>query len=88
MRKLLNTLYILDETAYLTLDGENIVCKSEQREPPVICQSAAGSHRIIHGNPEYTLFLCIGNGAKVRFLRRRCPQNTICRVAPREGRVS
>ena len=41
MRKLLNTLYILDETAYLTLDGENIVCKSEQREPPVICKSAA-----------------------------------------------
>lgn len=33
MRKLLNTLYILDETAYLTLDGENIVCKLEQRAP-------------------------------------------------------
>ena len=32
MRKLLNTLYILDETAYLTLDGENIVCKSDEPE--------------------------------------------------------
>ena len=32
MRKLLNTLYILDETAYLTLDGENIVCRYEEHE--------------------------------------------------------
>ena len=27
MRKLLNTLYITNEDAYLTLDGENLVCK-------------------------------------------------------------
>jgi len=32
MRKLLNSLYILDEMAYLTLDGENIVCKLEDNE--------------------------------------------------------
>ncbi len=32
MKKLLNSLYILDETAWLTLDGENIVCKCEERE--------------------------------------------------------
>lgn len=32
MRKLLNTLYITDENAYLSLDGETIVCKSEGRE--------------------------------------------------------
>lgn len=32
MRKLLNSLYILDETAWLTLDGENIVCKREEQE--------------------------------------------------------
>lgn len=32
MRKLLNSLYILDETAWLTLDGENIVCKCEDKE--------------------------------------------------------
>ena len=29
MKKLLNTLYIVDETSYLALDGENIVCKKE-----------------------------------------------------------
>ncbi|NLZ46323.1 MAG: type I-C CRISPR-associated endonuclease Cas1 [Clostridiales bacterium] len=32
MRKLLNSLYILDEKAYLSLDGENIVCKLEDNE--------------------------------------------------------
>lgn len=32
MRKLLNSLYILDEMAYLSLDGENIVCKLEDNE--------------------------------------------------------
>lgn len=32
MRKLLNSLYILDETAYLTLDGENIVCKCDNKD--------------------------------------------------------
>lgn len=32
MKKLLNSLYILDETAWLTLDGENIVCKSDDKE--------------------------------------------------------
>ena len=32
MRKLLNSLYITDETAWLTLDGENIVCKCEDKD--------------------------------------------------------
>ncbi|MCM1578485.1 MAG: type I-C CRISPR-associated endonuclease Cas1c [Ruminococcus sp.] len=32
MKRLLNSLYILDETARLTLDGENIVCKCEDSE--------------------------------------------------------
>lgn len=32
MRKLLNSLYITDETAYLSLDGENIVCRMEEKE--------------------------------------------------------
>lgn len=32
MRRLLNTLYILDETAYLTLDGENIVIQCDGKE--------------------------------------------------------
>lgn len=29
MRKLLNTIYITNEDAYLTLDGENLICKVE-----------------------------------------------------------
>lgn len=32
MRKLLNSLYIIDETAWLALDGENIVCKCDDVE--------------------------------------------------------
>ena len=32
MRKLLNTIYITNEKAYLTLDGENIVCRLEDDE--------------------------------------------------------
>ncbi|MBE6843554.1 MAG: type I-C CRISPR-associated endonuclease Cas1 [Ruminococcus sp.] len=32
MKKLLNSLYVLDETAWLTLDGENVVCKCEDKE--------------------------------------------------------
>jgi len=32
VRKLLNSLYITDETVWLTLDGENIVCKGEDGE--------------------------------------------------------
>lgn len=32
MRKLLNSLYITDETVWLTLDGENIVCKGDEGE--------------------------------------------------------
>ena len=32
MRKLLNSLYITDETVWLALDGENIVCKNDEGE--------------------------------------------------------
>lgn len=32
MRKLLNTIYITNEQIYLTLDGENLVCKLEGKE--------------------------------------------------------
>lgn len=32
MRKLLNTVYITNEQAYLSLDGENIVCRLEEQE--------------------------------------------------------
>ena len=32
MRKLLNTLYITNENAYLSLDGENLVCRIENED--------------------------------------------------------
>ena len=32
MRKLLNTLYVISENSYLTLDGENIVVYEEKQE--------------------------------------------------------
>lgn len=32
MRRLLNTIYVTNEAAYLTLDGENLVCKIEGKE--------------------------------------------------------
>ena len=32
MRKLLNTIYVTNEAAYLTLDGENMVCKIEEKK--------------------------------------------------------
>ena len=32
MRKLLNTLFVLTESSYLTLDGENVVIKQDQTE--------------------------------------------------------
>ena len=32
MRRLLNTIYVTNESAYLTLDGENLVCKIEGEE--------------------------------------------------------
>ena len=68
MRKLLNTLYILDETAYLTLDGENIVCKSDEREPfrmpftnieEIFCFSYPGCSPALMGKcAEYGINLC------------------------------
>lgn len=68
MRKLLNTLYILDETAYLTLDGENIVCRSEKREPfrmpftnieEIYCFSYPGCSPALMGKcAEYGINLC------------------------------
>ena len=79
MRKLLNTLYILDETAYLTLDGENIVCKSEQREPfrmpftnieEVYCFNYMGCSPALMGKcTEYGINLCFFEPSG-RFLAR------------------
>ena len=32
MRKLLNTLFVLSENAYLSLDGENVVVSQDRQE--------------------------------------------------------
>lgn len=32
MKKLLNTLYVMNEEAYLSLDGENIVVSAKNKE--------------------------------------------------------
>lgn len=58
MRKLKNTLYILDETAYLTLDGENVVIRcdgAEKRRMPfttieeIYCFSYPGASPALMG---------------------------------------
>ncbi len=58
MKKLLNTLYVLEEDAYLTLDGENVVCKIDgnvrQRIPlsnleGIICFNYMGSSPALMG---------------------------------------
>ena len=70
MRKLLNSLYILDEMAYLSLDGENIVCISEEKEKfrlplsnieEVICFSYMGCSPALMGK-------CVESGVSISFL--------------------
>ena len=48
MRKLLNTVYVTNEMAYLTLDGENLVCKIDgeiKRRNKGECFPAGGADR-------------------------------------------
>lgn len=70
MRKLLNSLYILDETAYLRLDGENIVCTSENQEKfrlplsaieEVFCFSYLGCSPALMGK-------CVEDGISISFI--------------------
>lgn len=70
MKKLLNSLYILDETAYLSLDGENIVCISEDKEKfrlplsnieEVICFSYLGCSPALMGK-------CVESSVSISFL--------------------
>lgn len=58
MKKLLNTLYIMNEKSYLTLDGENIVIKNEGKEvgrvplhnlEAIICMSYVGASPALMG---------------------------------------
>ncbi|WP_295071746.1 type I-C CRISPR-associated endonuclease Cas1c [Ruminococcus sp.] len=70
MKKLLNSLYILDETAWLTLDGENIVCKCEDKEKfrlpfvnigDIYCFSYLGCSPALIGK-------CADTGVKISFI--------------------
>ncbi len=72
MRKLLNSLYILDETCYLSLDGENIVCRKENDEKfrmplanieDIYCFSYLGCSPALMGK-------CADNGISISFSLR------------------
>lgn len=70
MRKLLNTVYITNEQAYLTLDGENLVCKVEEevklRIPfenieNVVCFNYVGCSPALMGK-------CVGKSIPINFI--------------------
>lgn len=70
MRKLLNSLYVTDETVWLTLDGENIVCKNDEGEKfrvpfinieEIFCFSYLGCSPALMGK-------CAGLGIPINFI--------------------
>lgn len=70
MRKLLNTIYITNEQAYLTLDGENLVCKVEGEEKlripfdnveNVVCFNYVGCSPALMGK-------CVGKTIPINFI--------------------
>lgn len=70
MRKLLNTLYITNEQAFLTLDGENIVCKIDGKEAirlpvlnieSIVCFSYIGCSPALMGK-------CVKNMIPISFM--------------------
>ncbi len=70
MRKLLNTIYITNEQAYLTLDGENLVCKVDGVEKlripfenieNIICFNYIGCSPALMGK-------CVGKTIPINFL--------------------
>ncbi len=71
MRKLLNTLYVTDENAYLSLVNETVVCKSEGKEPlripfvnieSIVCFSYLGCSPALMGK-------CAEHGIPISFLK-------------------
>ncbi len=70
MRKLLNTIYITNEQAYLTLDGENLVCKVDGVEKlripfenieNIVCFNYIGCSPALMGK-------CVGKTIPINFL--------------------
>ena len=70
MRKLLNTIYVTNEQAYLTLDGENLVCKVDGIEKlripfenieNVVCFNYVGCSPALMGK-------CVGKTIPINFI--------------------
>lgn len=70
MRKLLNTIYVTNELAYLALDGENIVCKVDEKTAlripllnieNVVCFSYVGCSPALMGK-------CVENSIPINFI--------------------
>lgn len=70
MRKLLNTIYVTNEQSYLTLDGENLVCKVEGVEKlripfenieNIVCFNYVGCSPAIMGK-------CVGKTIPINFI--------------------
>lgn len=71
MRKLLNTLYVMTENAWLSLDGENVVIRAEERElgrfplhglEGIVCFSYCGASPALMG-------ACAEHGIDLSFFR-------------------
>lgn len=70
MRKLLNTIYITNEQMYLTLDGENLVCKLDEKEQlripfdnieNIVCFNYVGCSPALMGK-------CVSNTIPINFI--------------------
>lgn len=70
MRKLLNTIYVTNELAYLSLDGENIVCKVDEKTvlripflniENIVCFSYVGCSPALMGK-------CVENSIPINFV--------------------
>lgn len=70
MRKLLNTIYVTNEQAYLTLDGENLVCKIDGTEKlripfenieNIVCFNYIGCSSALMGK-------CVGKTIPINFI--------------------
>lgn len=93
MRKLLNTLYITNEQAFLTLDGENIVCKVDGKEAirlpilnieSIVCFSYIGCSPALMGKCVENMIPISFMTANGRFLAKVCGEtkgNVFLRIA-------
>src|SRR5699024_1704033 len=70
MRKLLNTVYVTNEMAYLTLDGENLVCKIDgeiklripfENIENIVCFNYVGCSPALMGK-------CVGKTIPINFI--------------------